>query len=110
MKKALLASLIAMAAVMSVGSASPPPREKTMDAPRRARLPNLPNMPEAALSPSSAEVGDGDSFGRSVNYLGYAQTNGVSVWWDCTGQIEGTCVVPLECVCLVSGCLTCAAR
>lgn len=94
MKKALLVTLLAVAAAASVGSAAPPPKENTMDAPRPTLRPNLPNMPEAALSPGNADVGDGDSFGRSVNFLGYAQTNGISVWDDCTGQIEGTCVVP----------------
>jgi len=95
MKKALLVTLLAVAATVSVGSAATPPKDATMDAPRRGkRPPNLPNMAEAALSPTNADVGDGDSFGRSVNFLGYAQTNGVLVWWDCTDQIPGTCVVP----------------
>jgi hypothetical protein len=96
MKKTLIVALLAVAATVSTGSAAPrPAREKSMDAPRQGRrLPPLPNMPEAAMSPSSADVGDGDSFGRSVNFLGYAQTNGVSVWWDCTDQPPGTCVVP----------------
>lgn len=95
MKRILLASLLAIAATISIGSAGAPPKENSMDVPRRGRRPpNLPNMPEAAQSPSNADVGDGDSFGRSVNFLGYAQTNGVLVWDDCTGQIEGTCVLP----------------
>jgi hypothetical protein len=95
MKKTLVITLFTVAATVSVGGAAPPPREKSMDAPRHGRHPpNIPNMPEAALSPSSADVGDGDSFGRAVNFLGYAQTNGVLVWWDCTDQLPGTCVVP----------------
>jgi len=95
MKKALVVTLLAVATTMSADICAAPPRENSMDAPRRGRRPpNLPNMPEAAMSPSSADVGDGDSFGRSVNFLGYAQTNGAMVWWDCTDQIPGTCVVP----------------
>lgn len=96
MKNVLFVTLLAVAATISVGSAGgPPAKENSMDAPRRGRRPpNMPNMFEAAQSPTNADVGDGDSFGRSVNYLGYAQTNGVAVWWDCTDQIPGTCVVP----------------
>jgi len=96
MKNALIVTLLAVAASISVGSAGgPPTKENSMDAPRlKRRPPNLPNMLEAAQSPTNADVGDGDSFGRSVNFLGYAQTSGVAVWWDCTDQIPGTCVVP----------------
>ena len=96
MKKVLFVTLLAVAATVSVGSAGgPPQKENSMDAPRRGkRPPLLANMAEAAMSPSAADVGDGDPFGRSVNFLGYAQTNGVSVWWDCTDSIPGTCVVP----------------
>lgn len=94
MKKCLVVTLLTLATTISVGSVAAPPVEKSMDAARRGhRLPKLPNMPEAALAPSSSDVGDGDSFGRSVNFLGYAQTDGVSVWWDCTDQLPGTCVV-----------------
>lgn len=96
MKKALVLTLLSACMTVSIVDAAPrPAAEKSMDAPRRGhRLLNLPNMPEAALAPSSADVGDGDSFGRSVNFLGYAQTAGVSIWSDCTGQPEGTCIVP----------------
>lgn len=94
MKNVVIATVLALAATVSVGSAAPRPRDNSMDAPRPGRRPpSLANMPEAALSPSSADVGDGDSFGRSVNFLGYAQTSGVVVSWDCTDQIPGTCVV-----------------
>ena len=95
MKSILLASLLAITATISVASAAAPPKENTMDAPRRGRRPpSIPNMPEAALSPSNADVGDGDSFGRSVNFLGYAQTAGIAITQDCTGWPEGTCAVP----------------
>ena len=38
-----------------------------------------------------ADVGDADSFGRPVNFLGMAQTAGVSISSDCTGYPAGTC-------------------
>jgi hypothetical protein len=40
----------------------------------------------AAAAPTVEEVGDADSFGRNVIYLGMAQTQGVVVQPDCTGS------------------------
>jgi hypothetical protein len=97
MKHAAWISLLTMAAAISVAGAAPPdglPTEQSMDAPRRGkRPPRIPNMPEAALAPGSEDVGDGDSFGRSVKFLGYAQTYGISIQHDCTGWEPGTCAV-----------------
>jgi len=39
----------------------------------------------AAAAPTVADVGDADSFGRNVTYLGLAQTLPVSLLPDCTG-------------------------
>jgi hypothetical protein len=51
-------------------------------------------MPDAAASPSNADVGDGDSFGRSVNYLGFTFAAGALIWWDCTGYVPEQCQAP----------------
>jgi hypothetical protein len=53
----------------------------------RASTP-LPLAPSAAaaLAPTVEEVGDADSFGRNVTYLGLAQTLSVVVLDDCTGS------------------------
>ncbi len=40
----------------------------------------------AAVAPSVEDVGDADSFGRNVTYLGLTQTLGVTVQPDCTGS------------------------
>lgn len=40
----------------------------------------------AAAAPTVEEVGDPDSFGRNVTYLGLAQTQSVLVTGDCTGS------------------------
>jgi hypothetical protein len=40
----------------------------------------------AAAAPTAADVGDADSFGRNVTYLGLAQTLAVSLAPDCTGS------------------------
>jgi hypothetical protein len=40
----------------------------------------------AAAAPTVEEVGDADSFGRNVTYLGLAQTQSVVVQPDCTGS------------------------
>lgn len=95
MKNGFLA--LTLAAVAMTAAAAVPAQEKVarqFDAPRKFKRPPLiANMPEAAQSPTNAEVGDGDSFGRSVNFLGFAQTYGVSIQPDCTGWEPGTCAV-----------------
>jgi hypothetical protein len=40
----------------------------------------------AAAAPTVEEVGDADSFGRNVTYLGLAQTQAVVILPDCTGS------------------------
>ena len=49
----------------------------------------------AAAAPTAADVGDADSFGRNVTYLGLAQTLAVSLASDCTGSDPTTerCIV-----------------
>lgn len=99
MKKNLLLGItLALAGLGAAQSAPPRPliNSSSSDAPPRAHRPNLPNMTDASLSPPNADVGDGDSFGRSVNFLGFTQVDGVGVWNDCTGQPEGHCVVREE--------------
>jgi len=100
MKNALVISLLALAVVApSIKAGNPPPqrRENGPDTMRRYRKPpNIPNMPDAAASPSNADVGDGDSFGRSVNYLGFTVVAGALVWWDCTDYAPGQCLNPAD--------------
>lgn len=95
MSKGMIIMMMIAATMTATAAEAPRVRESTRhyDAPRRAkRPPSIPNMPEAAQAPSNEDVGDGDSFGRSVNFLGYAQTYGVSVQADCTGWEPGTCL------------------
>lgn len=40
----------------------------------------------AAVAPSVEHVGDPDSFGKNVTWLGLAQTQGVTITADCTGS------------------------
>jgi hypothetical protein len=49
----------------------------------------------AAAAPTDAEVGDADSFGHNVIYLGLAQTLPISITSDCTGSDSTleTCIV-----------------
>jgi hypothetical protein len=48
-----------------------------------------------AAAPTAAEVGDADSFGRNVTYLGLAQTLPITITSDCTGSDSTleTCIV-----------------
>ncbi len=39
-----------------------------------------------AFAPSVEDVGDPDSFGKNVTWLGLAQTQGVAIQDDCTGS------------------------
>src|SRR5262245_33322469 len=56
--------------------------------PEKAAVPLVlaPNALAAASSPTVEDVGDADSFGRNVIYLGLAQTLPVTVTDDCTGS------------------------
>jgi hypothetical protein len=87
MKNGSLVSFAALVIVASAVDAAPPApsREAVVSAERSARFQrNVPNMAEAAASPSNADVGDGDSFGRAVNHLGFRQISGVSIRPDCS--------------------------
>jgi len=100
MKRTIAVSLLILAAGISVSVAAPP-RDLHMDTSgdtqrRGRRPPAIPNMPEAAQSPGNDQVGDGDSFGRSVNFLGFAQVEGVLISSDCTGFPPERCVVPAD--------------
>jgi hypothetical protein len=100
MKNSLAVSLLILAAGISVSDAAPPRdlrADTSGDSQRRGRRPpSIPNMPEAAQSPSNQDVGDGDSFGRSVNFLGFAQVEGVAISSDCTGSPPERCVVATD--------------
>jgi hypothetical protein len=96
MKKTLLIGIAVAFASLAASQAAPsrrPTLANSADAPTRAHRPNIPNMPDAALSPSNADVGDGDSFGRTVNFLGYAVTDDVEVRTDCTGFPPERCAL-----------------
>ncbi|HEU4780647.1 MAG TPA: hypothetical protein VFS58_12265, partial [Steroidobacteraceae bacterium] len=45
-----------------------------------------PSLTATAAAPTVEDVGDADSFGRNVTYLGLAQTLSVTVQDDCTGS------------------------
>jgi len=45
-----------------------------------------PSLVAAAAAPTPEDVGDADSFGKNVIYLGLAQTMGVTLVDDCTGS------------------------
>jgi hypothetical protein len=49
-----------------------------------------PGLVTAAAAPTADEVGDADSFGKNVTYLGLAQTQSVVVTSDCTGTDPAT--------------------
>jgi hypothetical protein len=52
--------------------------------------------PAAAAAPPVEDVGDADSFGKAVIYLGSAQTKQVSITDDCTGSDPATDVCILR--------------
>ena len=52
----------------------------------RAPLLPAPSAITAAAAPTADDVGDADSFGRNVTYLGLAQTMSVAVLDDCSGS------------------------
>jgi hypothetical protein len=80
MRGTISSLVVALIVNTSSAWAGPKPQEGDLLAPRRAGAP-------AAVSPSgvtATDVGDADSFGRSVTYLGVAQTSQVSFQPDCT--------------------------
>jgi hypothetical protein len=92
-----LASAALALTTLSAGAA--PPREMAerspdilnpalaKKAPRgTAPLVLAPSLVAAAAAPTPEEVGDADSFGKNVIYLGLAQTIGVTLVDDCTGS------------------------
>jgi hypothetical protein len=97
MNKTFLAAMLSLAALAAAHAANPMPArgESGSDAVRSHRKGvHHPNMLEAASSPTNADVGDGDSFGRSVNHLGFTVVEGVQIWHDCTDRVPERCMVP----------------
>jgi hypothetical protein len=90
------ASTLALAIAMSPAQAAPKGAviERSPDVLRGLKRPTIrPATPlvlapsiSAAAAPTVEEVGDPDSFGRNVTYLGLAQTQAVLVTTDCTGS------------------------
>jgi hypothetical protein len=107
MKWTVLCASTALAlTTLSAGAA--PPRETAEKSPDilnptlarkapRAVVPLVlaPTLVAAAAAPTPEEVGDADSFGKNVTYLGLAQTIGVTLVDDCTGSDPTTerCIV-----------------
>jgi hypothetical protein len=96
MKKILLG---AVAALFVLPAQADGPRDRVradsvQDSKRHRRTP--PNTENTADTPSEADVGDADSFGRPVKYLGFAQSGFAAVQPDCTGQVPGTCVTQTD--------------
>lgn len=102
MKWTALVSAAAVAMISLSAGAAPPKREvvenspdvlkasqfKARKAAAKADLPLVLSpsaLAAAAAAPTVADVGDADSFGRNVTYLGLAQTLPVYVTDDCTG-------------------------
>lgn len=98
MKKIGLSLIVAITTLATLSQAAPPVVARRGDdspdvARRGFRAPNIPNMPDAvAGAPTNAEVGDADSFGRAVNFLGFGQPVGAVVAEDCSFYDPGTCV------------------
>lgn len=93
MKKIVTGALIALVAVMSAQAAGPRDRvraDSMADSGRHRRTP--PNPENAVDTPVEADVGDADSFGRAVKYLGFAQSEFAAVLPDCSTEPPGTCV------------------
>lgn len=96
---ALVAASAISLASLSAGAA--PPKTATAEkSPDILRSPQLrksaarpsapllaaPSITAAAAAPTVEEVGDADSFGRDVTYIGLAQTLSVAVADDCSGS------------------------
>lgn len=82
---------MAVSAMVSSTLAAPPKDirrfEKSADVLQPAQLRKAPSLLLApAAAPTAEDVGDPDSFGRNVTYLGLTQTLGVIVSPDCTGS------------------------
>jgi len=96
MRRMRLAAVLVLAASMTCVAApgTRRPADSAPDVARRGqRLPNISNMPDAlAGAPTNADVGDADSFGRAVNFLGFRQTEGVTIAADCTGLDPASCL------------------
>jgi hypothetical protein len=104
MKRTLLAASIALAAgtlaIGTLAAAAParskPDTEKSADVLRarqlgrieasRAAPPADSSTFAAALAPAVEDVGDADSFGKNVTYIGLAQSQSVTLTDDCTGS------------------------
>jgi hypothetical protein len=99
-KSLAVASALALAIGAALATAAPPkglvaetspdvlrPQQLRKPAARISITPLLaPGAITAAAAPTVEEVGDADSFGRNVTYLGLAQTQAVVILPDCTGS------------------------
>jgi hypothetical protein len=99
-KSLAAASAMTLAIGAALATAAPPKTlivEKSPDVLRpqqlgkpdaHARITPLlaPSLITSAAAPTVEEVGDADSFGRNVTYLGLAQTQAVVIVPDCTGS------------------------
>ena len=97
-KALAVASAVTLALGLPAGAAPRPktPIEKSADllppqALKKAARPDVapllsPSLVTAAAAPTVEQVGDADSFGKNVIYLGLAQTLPVVVLPDCTGS------------------------
>lgn len=97
MNKVLLAAAVAVVSCMSVdarGLRDKVRAESRQDSARHAHTP--PNPENLPGTPSEADVGDADSFGRAVKFLGFAQSEFAAVLPDCEGQVPGTCITQTD--------------
>src|SRR5688572_9881994 len=89
------AAAITTLAVTSLAIAAPPKvvaevspdvlRPQALKRASRAALPLVLSPAALAAAVTPEDVGDADSFGKNVTYLGFAQTLGVTLADDCTG-------------------------
>src|SRR6476659_1999489 len=95
MKKMGLLLVVAFSTLAALSQAAPPATQRVDDssdvARRGFRQPNLPSLSDLPSGLTNADVGDADSFGRAVNYLGFAQAVGAVIAEDCSLYDAGTC-------------------
>lgn len=88
----LIAASAISAAALASGATPRPSMENSPDvlkpvvAKKTLARESAPLVVAAAAAPTVEDVGDPDSFGRNVTYLGLAQTISVTVADDCTGS------------------------
>src|SRR5262245_16762007 len=98
MKWSALVSASALAVFAAQGAPAKAPVEKSPDVLRAQQLKrsaartsaplvlSAPAITAAATAVTDDDVGDADSFGRNVTYLGLAQTMSISVQDDCSAS------------------------